>query len=314
MRLGTSGMSRPRACARGYEGQLQWHWLLALALFCLASPGAAQTKVVLLGTGFPRPDPNAWGPATAVVVGDRTFLVDAGVGVERRMAAAHLPINGPTALFITHLHSDHTLGLADLILTSWVMQRPGPLPAFGPPGLQPMVDHLMAAYAVDLKVRTEGLEHETLDRSRVDVHEIHPGVVYDSAGVKVTAFRVDHGPLVAYGYRFDTPGRVVVISGDTRPSEDLVRASKGADILVHEVYSGSHLKVENRPGGDDWPAYMKSLHTSDVELGGLAERIHPKLLVLTHVIRMGATDEEMLAAVRQGFKGDVVMGRDLGEY
>jgi len=288
-----------------------------LALVSLiGGPLVAQTKVVLLGTGFPRPDPNAWGPATAVVVGDRTFLVDAGVGVERRMAAAHLPINGPTAVFITHLHSDHTLGLADLILTSWVMQRPKPLQMFGPSGLQPMVDHLLAAYAVDLKVRTEGLEHETLDKSRVVVHEVTAGggILYDSAGVKVTAFRVDHGPLEAYGYRFDTPGRVVVISGDTRPSEALVKASAGADVLVHEVYSGSHLKVEDRPGGADWPTYMKSLHTSDVELGQLAERIHPRLLVLTHIIRMGATDEEMLAAVRQGFKGEVVMGSDLGEY
>ncbi|HYK10616.1 MAG TPA: MBL fold metallo-hydrolase, partial [Gemmatimonadales bacterium] len=218
--------------------------LVLVALFPAIARAQGGTKVVLLGTGFPRPDPNAWGPATAVVVGDRVFLVDAGVGVERRMAAAHLPINGPTALFITHLHSDHTLGLADLILTSWVMQRPGPLHAFGPPGLQPMVDHLMAAYSIDLKVRTEGLEHETLDKSRVIVQEIQPGVIYDSAGVKVTAFRVDHGPLTAFGYRFDTPGRVVVISGDTRPSEELVKASQGADVLVHEVYAGSHLKVE----------------------------------------------------------------------
>jgi ribonuclease Z len=288
--------------------------MLFAAVLACAAPAVAQTKVVLLGTGFPRPDPNAWGPATAVVVGDRTFLVDAGVGVERRMAAAHLAINGPTALFITHLHSDHTLGLADLILTSWVMQRRGPLHAYGPPGLQAMVDHLIAAYAVDVKARTEGLEHETLDNSRVAVQEISPGVIYDSADVKVTAFRVDHGPLMAFGYRFDTPGRVVVISGDTRPSEELVKASADADVLVHEVYSGSHLKVENRPGGADWPAYMKSLHTSDVELGQLAARIHPKLLVLTHIIRMGATDEEILAAVRQGFKGEVVMGKDLGEY
>ncbi|HEX4561587.1 MAG TPA: MBL fold metallo-hydrolase [Gemmatimonadales bacterium] len=288
--------------------------LVAVLLVLLTGSLSAQTKVVLLGTGFPRPDPNAWGPATAVVVGDRTFLVDAGVGVERRMAAAHLPINGPTAVFITHLHSDHTLGLADLILTSWVMQRRGPLQVYGPAGLQPMTDHLLAAYAVDEKARIEDLEHESGDNLRVAVHEIAAGVVYDSAGVKVTAFRVLHGPLEAYGYRFDTPGRVVVISGDTRPSEELVKASAGADVLVHEVYSGSHLKVEDRPGGADWPTYMKSLHTSDVELGLLAERIHPKLLVLTHIIRMGATDEEMLAAVRQTFKGEVVMGRDLGEY
>ncbi|HTY05899.1 MAG TPA: MBL fold metallo-hydrolase [Gemmatimonadales bacterium] len=285
-----------------------------LILVLLSGAVSAQTKVVLLGTGFPRPDPNAWGPATAVVVGDRVFLVDAGVGVERRLAAAHLPINGVTALFITHLHSDHTLGLADLILTSWVMQRRGPLQAFGPAGLQAMVNHLMAAYAVDEKARIEDLEHESAENLRVAVHEIAAGVVYDSGGVKVTAFRVLHGPLEAYGYRFDTPGRVVVISGDTRPSEELVRQATGADVLVHEVYAASRLKVEDRPGGADWPAYMRSLHTSDVELGQLAARIHPKLLVLTHIIRMGATDDEMLAAVRQNFRGEVVMGKDLGEY
>lgn len=301
-------MRRPGAAERVAVG------VALAALACFAAPAAGQTKVVLLGTGFPRPDPSASGPATAVVVGERVFLVDAGTGVERRLAAAHLPINGPTALFVTHLHSDHTLGLADLILTSWVMQRRAPLEAYGPPGLQAMVDHLMAAYAVDLKVRTESLEHESLVNARVSVHEIAPGVVYDSGGVKVTAFRVDHGPLTAYGYRFDTPGRVVVISGDTRPSEELVRAAAGADLLVHEVYSASHLKPENRPGGDDWPAYMRALHTSDVELGELAERIHPRLLVLTHIIRMGATDEELLAGVRQHFTGEVVVGKDLGEY
>lgn len=289
-------------------------WLLAVGLLCLTAPLSAQTRVVLLGTGFPRPDPRAAGPATAVVVGDRVFLVDAGVGVERRLAAAHLPISGPTALFITHLHSDHTLGLADLILTSWVMQRRGALPAYGPAGLRAMVDHLLAAYAVDEKARIEDLEHESPENLRVAVHEIAPGVVYDSAGVKVTAFRVRHGPLEAYGYRFDTPGRVVVVSGDTRPTDGLVTAAAGADVLVHEVYSASHLRAENRPGGDDWPAYMRSLHTSDVELGQIAERIHPGLLVLTHVIRMGATDEEILAAVREHFSGRVVMGRDLGVY
>ena len=249
-----------------------------------------------------------------MVVGSRVFLVDAGPGVERRMAAAHLPITGPTALFITHLHSDHTLGLPDLIFTSWVMQRRGPLEAYGPTGLQAMVDHLMAAYAVDTKARIEDLEHEQPENLRVTVHEIRAGVVYDRDGVKVTAFRVEHGPLEAYGYRFDTPGRVVVISGDTRPSEELVRQAQGADVLVHEVYSASHLKAESRPGGDDWPAYMRELHTSDVELGVLAARIHPKLLVLTHIIRMGATDEEMLAAVRQHFDGPVVVGKDLAEY
>ncbi|HEY6808708.1 MAG TPA: MBL fold metallo-hydrolase [Gemmatimonadales bacterium] len=287
-----------------------------MLLWVAPPPAAAQdsTTVVLLGTGFPRPDPSASGPATAIVVGSRVFLVDAGPGVERRLAAAHLPIDGVTALFITHLHSDHTLGLSDLIFTSWVMGRHTPLAAFGPHGLGAMVDHLVAAYAQDIRQRTEGLEHESRDGYRVAVHEIGPGVIYDSAGVRVTAFRVDHGMLESYGYRFDTPGRVIVVSGDTRPSETLVAAARGADVLVHEVYSAAHLKAENRPGGQDWPAYMRSLHTSDVELGELAARVAPKLLVLTHVIRMGASDEELLDAVHRAFSGRAVVGHDLERY
>jgi ribonuclease BN (tRNA processing enzyme) len=282
------------------------------------SPRAAQggATVVLLGTGMPRPNPEASGPATAVVVGDRVFLVDAGPGAERQLSAAHLPINGVTALFITHLHTDHTLGYPDLIFTSWVMGRKTPLQAYGPHGLQKMTDHLMAAYAEDIQVRTEGLEHETPGGYRVAVHEIKPGVVYDSAGVRVTAFPVQHGNWAeAYGYRFDTPHRSIVISGDTRPSEILLNASLGVDVLVHEVYSAARLKPEQRPGGEDWPKYMHEFHTSDVELGALAARIGPKLLILTHIIRMGASDNELLEGIRAGgFAGQVVVGHDLERY
>jgi ribonuclease BN (tRNA processing enzyme) len=205
------------------------------------------TIVVLLGTGTPFPDPAASGPATAIVVGPRVFLVDAGPGVERQLSAAHLTISGPEATFITHLHSDHTLGYPDLILTSWVMGRRQPLAVFGPPGLQHMTDELLAAYAEDIQIRTEGLEHETRDGYRVNVHEIHSGVVYDSAGVRVTAIAVPHGSWRwAFGYRFDTPGRTVVVSGDTRPSEALTVAARGVDVLVHEVYPASTVRPESR--------------------------------------------------------------------
>jgi ribonuclease BN (tRNA processing enzyme) len=116
--------------------------------------------VILLGTGTPYPDPAASGPATAVVVGGRVFLFDAGPGVMRRLRAANLPVNGPEALFITHLHSDHTLGYADLILTSWMMRRRAPFPVYGPRGLQRMTSHLLAAYSEDIEIRENGLEHE----------------------------------------------------------------------------------------------------------------------------------------------------------
>lgn len=277
---------------------------------------AAEIEVILLGTGMPYPDPTASGPATAVVVGGRVFLFDAGAGVMRRMKAANLPINGPEAVFITHLHSDHTLGYADLMLTSWVMRRRAPFPVYGPKGLQSMTDHLLAAYSEDITIRTNGLEHETADGYRVDVHEIRGGVVYDKDGVRVTAITVEHGAWKeAFGYRIDTAGRSIVISGDTRPSEEMVKAAQGVDILIHEVYSASRLKPEDRPGGKDWPRYCHEYHTSDMELGALAARIRPKLLILDHIIRMGASDEELLAGVRAGgYAGKVVIGKDLDRF
>ncbi|PYS85687.1 MAG: hypothetical protein DMF70_04025, partial [Acidobacteria bacterium] len=189
----------------------------------MASAFSPATEVILLGTGTPYPDPAASGPATAVVVDGRVFLFDVGAGVMRRLKAAKLPINGPEALFITHLHSDHTLGYADLILTSWVMRRRAPFPVFGPPGLQRMTNHLLAAYSEDIRIRTDGLEQEVAGGYRVSVHQIRAGIVYEKDGVRVTAIAVQHGAWKeSFGYRIDTTDRSIVISGDTRPSEALV--------------------------------------------------------------------------------------------
>lgn len=281
-----------------------------------APPGGDTAIVVLLGTGSPRPDPHASGPATAVVVGPRVFLVDAGPGVERQLAAAGLPIDGVEATFITHLHSDHTLGYPDLILTSWVMGRRRPLEVYGPPGLQAMTDHLLQAYAEDIRIRSEGLEREPVHGYQVHVHEIHAGAIYDSAGIRVTAIPVLHGSWpYAFGYRFDTPHRVIVISGDTRPAPALIDAAMGADVLVHEVYFGAHIRPEARPGGDLWPRYLRQFHTSDSELGALAARTRPKLLVLTHILRYGASDSALLARLRQGgYRGAAAVGHDLDRY
>jgi len=274
------------------------------------------TKVVLLGTGMPRPDPNAASPATAVVYGNRLFLFDAGSCVERQLAAAKLPINGVTALFITHLHSDHTLGYPDLIFTSWVMGRKKPMDVYGPAGLKKMTDRLIEAYSEDIEVRISGLEHQTTEGYKVKAVEIKPGLIYDSLGVRINAIAVPHGNWKEnFAYRIDTPDKSILISGDTRYNEELKKHAVGIDILIHEVYSLSHLKPEKRPGGDDWPQYMKEFHTSDVELGKIASLIKPKLLILTHIIRMGASDAELLIGIKEGgFTGRAVVGHDLEIY
>lgn len=274
------------------------------------------TKVILLGTGTPYPSPTESGPATAIVYGKRIFLFDAGAGVMRRINAAKLPISGPEATFITHLHSDHTLGYADVILTTWIMRRVKPLEVYGPHGLQRMTDFLLKAYSEDINVRIDGLEKELPEAYKVKVHEIEPGVIYDSAGIKVTAVPVLHGNWKeAYAFRIDTPDKSIIISGDTRPCEELINASKGIDILIHEVYPESKAAPENRPGGEYWPQYLKEFHTSDVELGAIAKKINPKLLILYHIVRMGATDKELIdGIIKGGYSGEIIIGKDLDRY
>jgi ribonuclease Z len=279
-------------------------------------PDSLKTRIILLGTGTPYPSPAHSGPATAVVYGKRFFLFDAGSGIERRMNEAKLPISGPDATFITHLHSDHTLGYPDLILTSWIMRRKKSLQVYGPHGLQRMTDLLLKAWSEDINIRVNGLEKEKRAYLNVNVHEINPGSVYDSAGVKITAIPVLHGEWKeAYGYRIDTPDRSIVISGDTRPCEALVKASKGIDVLIHEVYAAETLKPEDRPGGEYWPQYCRVFHTSDVELGKIANRVQPKVLILTHIIRSGASDSVLLNGIRKGgYKGKVTIGKDLDAF
>jgi Metal-dependent hydrolases of the beta-lactamase superfamily III len=273
--------------------------------------------IVTLGTGTPQANPHAAGPATAVVVGSRVFLFDAGDNVERQLAAADMPANGVEAVFFTHLHSDHVLGYPDLIFTSWVAGRRAALKAFGPPGLKAMTTHLIEAFADDIEVRTNGLERAMKGGYNVTARETRGGVVYDSAGVRVTAFRVPHGAWpVALGYRIAAMGKTIVISGDTKFSDEVMRQSKGVDVLVHEVYASSKVDPEETlPSGANWQKYLVSAHTSDVEIGRIAASANPKLVILTHLISMGASDDVMIAAVHSGgYKGRVVVAHDLGRY
>ena len=314
---------RPAGITRSWTWGL---WLGAATLLPLAAPrhlaaaGAVQdsTTVILLGTGTPYPDPQHQGPAIAVTVGDRIFLFDAGPGVVRQMSAAGLPVRGGrvTALFLTHLHSDHTLGFPDLILTSWVMGRRLPLPVIGPRGTGAMTEHLLRAWSEDIRVRTEGLEHEPAGGYQVDVRETDGGPVYDSAGVRITAIPVAHGSIPhAFGYRIDAPDGAILISGDTRPSPALEQAARGVNLLIHEVYPSTRLAPEARPGGEDWPEYMRAFHTSDTELGAIAARARPELLILYHIVRMGGSDQELLHGIRSGgYLGRVTIGADLQRF
>lgn len=279
----------------------------------VAAGGASETPtlVVMLGTGTPNPDPERSGPAVAVIAGGQPYLVDCGPGVVRRAAAAGLEMPTLTRLFITHLHSDHTLGYADLILTPWVLEREEPLEVYGPPGTKAMTDHILAAYEEDIQIRLHGSQPQNATGIEVEVHEIEPGVVYRDDYVTVTAFAVRHGSWEhAFGYRFETADRSVVISGDTTPTDAVVEACNGCDVLVHEVYA----KAGWDRRSPDWQAYHAASHTSGVELGELAARAKPRLLVLYHQLMWGATEDELLAEIRQSFDGEVVFADDLDVY
>ena len=242
-------------------------------------------RVVMLGTGTPNADPERSGPAVAVVAGGRAYLVDCGPGVVRRAAAAArlgfpaLEADRLSIVFVTHLHSDHTLGLADLMLSPWVLERHAALEVHGPPGIRAMTKRLLAAYEEDIRVRQEGLEPDKHEGWRVNAHEVRAGVVYRDSNVTVTAVAVPHANWKhAFGYRFESRGRVVVVSGDTRPSDAIVRACDGCDVLVHEVYSAERFR--ERP--PEWQRYHADAHTSTDELAALAARARPRLLVLYH--------------------------------
>jgi ribonuclease BN (tRNA processing enzyme) len=276
---------------------------------------SSHTQVVLLGTGTPNADPDRWGPAVAIVVDDEAYLVDAGVGIVRRAAATKLPALAAPKLrrvFITHLHSDHTLGLPDLMFSPWVLERPVPLDVYGPSGIAAMTQHIEEAWSADIEMRLHGGEPQTTRNYQAITHDIHPGRIYVDAKVKIDAIAVQHGSWPeAFGFRFVTSDRTIVISGDTRPTSAISDACNGCDVLVHEVYSAAQLHT--RPPA--WQTYHAAFHTSTTELAALAQKAQPTLLVLYHQLFWGATDADLEREIKAaGYGGRLISGKDLSVY
>jgi ribonuclease BN (tRNA processing enzyme) len=278
------------------------------------------TKVVMLGSGNPNPSPFQSGSGVAIVVNDIPYLVDFGPGIIRK-AAAVTPQYGGTIkgleaknikrAFLTHLHSDHTTGYPDLILTPWVMGRDEPLKVYGPEGINAMTENILEAYREDIRYRLYGLEPANNKGWRVEAHEIEDGLIYTDENVKVEAFRVHHGSWPnAFGFRFTTPDRVIVISGDTKPCENIRKFSQGADILIHEVYCKAAWEKKN----DFWRAYHADNHTSTTELGQLAAETKPGIVVLYHILFWGASDDDLLNEIKETYSGKVIVGKDLDIY
>jgi len=302
---------------------------LALLLTPIApAPIIAQlprTQIVMLGTGTPIPDPDRNGPGVAIVVDSVAYLFDAGAGVVRRAAAAGrngirafaspIPNGQPSPrfdrLFLTHLHSDHTLGLADAISTPWIQGHAAPLDVYGPPGTGRLVKGILDAYADDIQERAHAFGGTSTNGWSASAHEITEGEVFKDSRITVRAFAVPHADWkYAFGYRIQTPDRLIVIGGDDRPNDAIARECNGCDVLIHEVYSDAGFR--NVPPLRQ--AYHSRAHTSATQLGDIAAKAKPKLLVLYHQLFFGSTDEKLLSEVRSHYNGRVVSAKDLDVY
>ena len=275
------------------------------------------TKLIVLGSGTPNPDPNRAGSAYAVVVNETPYLIDFGPGVIRRAASLSPPWGGKIEAmtvknfehaFLTHIHSDHSAGLADLLLTPWIMGRDKKLNLYGPKGLEQMASSTLEAFEDDINYRIYGTQPSNKMGYKFNFYLLSEGLIYEDENVSVEAFTVPHGSFDdAYGFRFTTEDKVIVFSGDTGPSKTLEKFAAGADILVHEVYSNAGFLKKTK----DWQVYHQGHHTSTFEVGEIASRAKPKLLLLSHILFWGSTADEILKETQSTYKGEIKIAEDL---
>ena len=270
-----------------------------------------EIEVTLLGTGSPPPVMNRFGPSTLIEAGQHRFLFDAGRGVLQRLAQAGIKWQDVDGIFLTHLHSDHVVGFPDLWLTGWLTGpgRKRPLNVWGPQGTKKMMSHLEQAYEFDIRMRLDD-EEASPQGVTLLVQDIGEGVVFERDGLKITAFEVDHGHVKpAFGYRVDYGGRSVVLSGDTRASENLIRHAQGVDVLVHEVLAPDALR---RAGfSREKAAAITALHVTPEEAGEVFSKAKPRLAVYSHIVLPSATAQDLIPATRKTYSGPLELGVDL---
>jgi ribonuclease Z len=284
--------------------------LLLMALVPATAEGQ-EIKVTLLGTGTPPPVMNRFGPSILVEAGGQKFLFDAGRGALQRLAQLRVRWQDVDGVFLTHLHSDHVVGFPDLWLTGWLVNpgRDRPLPVWGPRGTRKMMSHLEQAYEFDIRIRLYD-DRASPDGVVILAEDIGEGVVLEKGGVKITAFEVDHKPVKpAFGYRVDYGGRSVVLSGDTRVSQNLIRHAQGVDLLVHEVAAAElMLRTTARP---ERTKAVIDHHVTPEQAGEVFDKTKPRLAVYSHIVPPTTTEQDLIPPTRKVYAGPLEVGEDL---
>ena len=292
--------------------------IIFFSLIFFTSFLTSETKLIILGSGTPNPDPERYGSGYAIIVNESAYIVDFGPGIVRRISAMSpswggkfpsMELENINIAFLTHIHSDHSGALADLILTPWIMGRSEPLNLYGPKGLQSMSENIIEAYIDDINYRLYGSQPANKLGYTTNVNEItEDGIIYKDNNVEVIAFKNNHGDFKnSFGFLFITEDKRILLSGDTAVSNNLIKYGENLDILVHEVFSSETFVNKTK----DWQTYHKAHHTSSIDVGKIAKKLKPKKLVLSHILFWGASDESLINDVRENFNGETIIAQDL---